>query len=475
MSQISQTDEDTPAAQPAKGDLTSGPIMRTLIRFSIPTLGANLLQTMGLMVNTVWVGQLIGEGAVAATAIANMVIFLAFAAVFGFGMATTVKIGQYFGMRDIDGARRAFGTGIGFANGFAILGALAGWYFANDVLRLLSTPASVHALAYDYLVISFLTMPFLTMSLVLSMGLRGAGDASTPLYAMMLTTAIGIGLNPVLILGLGPFPALGIAGSALALAIGNLSGVLLMIAWIYWRDMPLRLRGRELSYLLTRRDELSYVVVKGIPMGAQMLIASSAAVIMIGLVNREGLLMAAAFGAIIQLWNVIQMPAFAISTAGGAMAAQNVGAGLHRRVSEITNAGILATTLITGAVYLLLIAADAPILALFLKEDSGAIPLAEHIQIITTPAWILTGLMMVISATQRAYGVVVVPLIIIFISLYIARLGFYFAGYPTLEAEALWWSYPFSSAVGLVLIWLSYAYGSWRDKMGVNDAMAERS
>jgi len=472
LNQSSHIDDDGPASPPAQGDLTAGPIMPTLIRFSIPTLGANMLQTVGLMVNTIWVGQLLGEGAVAATAIANMVIFLAFAAVFGFGMATTVKIGQYFGMRDIDGARRAFGTGIGFANGFAILGALAGWYFAHDVLHLLSTPDSVHAMAHDYLVISFLTMPFLTMSLVLSMGLRGAGDAKTPLYAMMLTTAIGIALNPVLILGLGPFPELGIAGSALALAIGNFAGMVMMIAWIYGRDMPLRLRGRELSYLLTRRDELAYIVVKGIPMGAQMLIASSAAVIMIGLVNREGLLMAAAFGAIIQLWNFIQMPAFAISTAGGAMAAQNVGAGLHRRVSQITNAGVLATTLITGAMYLLLIVADAPILALFLKDDSGAIPLAEHIQIIATPAWILTGLMMVISATQRAYGVVMVPLIIIFISLYIARLGFYFAGYPLMDAEALWWSYPFSSAVGLVLIWLSYAHGNWREKMGVNAALA---
>ena len=89
-----------------RGDLTQGPILRTLITFSIPTLFANLLQTLGGTINTIWVGQLLGEGALAATANANIVIFLAFAFVFGFGMAATVRVGQHFGARDIVAAPR---------------------------------------------------------------------------------------------------------------------------------------------------------------------------------------------------------------------------------------------------------------------------------------------------------------------------------------------------------------------------------
>jgi len=75
---------------------------------------SNVLQTLNGSINAIWVGRLLGESALAATANANVVMFLLFAAVFGFGMATTVRVGQYFGARDIDAARRTFGAGIGF-------------------------------------------------------------------------------------------------------------------------------------------------------------------------------------------------------------------------------------------------------------------------------------------------------------------------------------------------------------------------
>ena len=87
--------------------MTRGPILRTLVAFSLPTLGTNLLQTLGMTINAIWIGQLLGDQALAATANANTVMFLAFATVFGFSIATTVKMGLYFGGNDID--RRAPG------------------------------------------------------------------------------------------------------------------------------------------------------------------------------------------------------------------------------------------------------------------------------------------------------------------------------------------------------------------------------
>ena len=88
--------DDAPRAR-LRGDLTQGPILKTLLVFSVPTLIANVLQTLNGSINAVWVGRLIGESALAATANANVIMFLMFAAVFGFGMATTVRIGQHFG------------------------------------------------------------------------------------------------------------------------------------------------------------------------------------------------------------------------------------------------------------------------------------------------------------------------------------------------------------------------------------------
>ncbi len=445
-----------------RGDLTQGPILRTLMVFSVPSLLANLLQTMGGTINMIWVGQLLGDGALAATANANIVIFLAFAFVFGFGMAATVKVGTYFGARDIDGARRVFGTGTGFCAGMALTAAVFGWFFADPLLRVLATPEAIHEPALAYIKVSFLSMPFSTVGMMVSMGMRGAGDARTPFYAMIVSTVLGISLNPLFILGWGPIPAMGIAGSALANVVASLGSALLMIFWAYWKDLPLRLRGRELAYLIPMRAELNYILAKGLPQGAQMLINSSAGVVMVGLVNREGMLTTAAYGAVLQIWSYIQMPSFAISMAVSAMVAQNVGAGHHERVGEITKLGVFANSAVTLFLTVLVLALDQPLFALFLGTGSGAIPIAEHLQMLSTWSWVLSGVMMIMLGTMRAYGVVIVPLIIMFVSQYLARLGFYYAFYPAFGADALWWSYPFGSAISVLMTWYAYSRGAWR-------------
>jgi putative MATE family efflux protein len=448
--------------RPRQGDLTQGPILRTLVAFSIPMLISNVIQTLNGSINAVWVGRLIGESALAATANANVVMFLLFAAVFGLGNATTIKVGQYFGARDIASARRTFGGGVGFCVVVAILVALVGWLLAPSLLRLLATPEASRVQALSYLRVIFATMPFGTLSMMLGMGLRGSGDAKTPLHSMILTVALDVVLNPLLIRGFGPIPALGIAGSALSTGIANFGGVILVIYRLYARDLPLRLRGTEFGYLIPRSGDLSYIVGKGLPMSAQMLLMSSSQVVVIGLVNREGLNATAAYSASMQLWNYLQMPAFAISTAISAMVAQNIGAGHHERVAEVTRVGMLTNFVMTGLLAGLIILAAHPLLALFLGGDSPALPIAMHIQHVVTWSFIIMGAMMVLSGTLRAYGVVVAPLIIQMLALYPARLGFYFALYPQMGGDALWWSFPVGSLVSAVLTWLLYTRGNWR-------------
>jgi putative MATE family efflux protein len=432
------------------------------LTFSIPTLVSNVLQTLGGTVNTIWVGQLLGDKALAATINANLVMFLVFSFVFGFSMAATVKVGQYFGARDFDAARRIFGTGTGFSAFIAIAGGLIGFALAEPLLHMLSTPTEILPLALAYVRIIFLTMPFGTISMMVSMSLRGAGDAKTPLYAMILTTLLGVVLNPILILGLGPAPKLGIAGSALANATASFCGMAAMIIYIYWRDIPIRLKGRELAYLFPQRDQLSYVVSKGLPMGGQSAITSVASVIMLGLVNREGLMAAAAYGACMTIWSYIQMPAFAISTAVSAMVAQNVGAGRHDRVEPVTWAGVKANILMTGLLAVLLLLFDKPLLGLFLGTGSHAIPIAEHVQVIVTWSYVLVGVTMVLSGTLRSYGVVVLPLIVMIVAMYPARIGFYYLMYPHIGGEAVWWAFPAGSAASVALTWLVYTRGGWR-------------
>ena len=443
-------------------DLTKGPIGKTLLAFALPTLISSILQSLNGSINSIWIGRFLGETALASTFNANFIMFLLMAFVFGFGMASTVLIGQAFGAKNIDQARRVFGTAVGGFLPLAVLIGVVGWVASPAILKLLAFDPAATPLALAYLRVIFTAMPAILILVMLMMALRGAGDALTPLWFMILAVFLDAGLNPVFILGLGPAPKLGIAGSALATTIANYVGLIALVITIYVRDLPLRLRGPELRYLIPDRQLLKAIVRKGFPMGLQMIVISSSALATIGLVNREGVDTTAAFGVAMQLWTYLQMPAMALSAAASAMAAQNIGANQWDRVGRITRTGIIQNLIITGVLVVLLAIADRPALALFLGGHSPALPIAEHIQILATWSFLLFGVTMIIFGTVRANGAVLGPLIILAIGLYPVRLGFAIGAHRWLGADSLWLSFPVSSLANMAMAIAFYLRGGWR-------------
>ena len=443
-------------------DLTSGPIGATLIAFALPTLASSVLQSLNGSINTIWIAHFLGEGALAATSNATIVMFLMSAGVFGFGMAATILVGQSMGRRDVDAARRAMGAAMGLFVAISAVTVVVGWMFAPQLLDLLATPGPAMPLALTYLRVIFLAMPAAFLMLLLMMGLRGTGDSLTPLWFMGLSVVLDSGLNPVFIRGLGPIPALGIAGSATATAVANYVSFTALVVYVYARDLPLRLRGEELRYLWPSPALVRAIVVKGVPMAVQMMVVSTAALAMIGLVNRQGLATTAAFGVASQLWTYIQMPAMAIGAAVSAMAAQNIGAGRWDRLGRITRSGLFFNLVLTGSLVALVALADRPALAVFLAPSSPATAIAEHINLLISWSFILFGATMVLFGVVRANGAVIAPLVILAISMFPVRLGAAFALRPWLGAEALWWSFSLGSATSLILAAAYYRFGGWR-------------
>jgi putative MATE family efflux protein len=297
---------------------------------------------------------------------------------------------------------------------------------------------------------------------LLMMALRGAGDSMTPLLFMIVAVVLDSGLNPVFIRGLGPAPRLGIAGSATATLIANYTALIGLVAYMYLKDLPLRLRGGELRYLWCDLSILKTIVAKGFPMGLQMIVISVSALALIGLVNHEGVDTTAAFGVALQLWTYVQMPAMALGAAVSAMAAQNIGAGLWHRVSQITRVGILQTLIITATLIVALTLADRTVLALFMGGDSPALPIARHIHLVATWNFLLFGVMMVLFGTVRANGAVWVPMIVLAVGLLPVRFGYIFATYSWLHADAIWTSFPVTSFINLALAVAFYVHGGWK-------------
>ncbi|BAK67827.1 MatE family transporter [Sphingobium sp. SYK-6] len=444
-------------------DLTSGPIFATLVLFTLPTLVSNILHSMNGSINSIWVAHFLGEAALAATANANIIMFLMFSVIFGFGMAANVVVGQAFGRGDLQAARHAFGSAIGFCLGLTFVIAIAGFLWSEHILATLSTPPEVFRLARQYLHFTFLGLPAGMMFVMVMMGLRGSGDSMTPLWFIILSVLLDIGLNPVFILGLGPAPQMGIAGSAFASAISSYLSLAAMIAYIYWRDLPLRLRGAEWHYLKPDWALLRVVAGRGVPMGIQMVIMSLSTLVIIGFVNREGTLTVAAFAASQQVWNYIQMPAMAVGGAVSSIAAQNIGAGKWDRVEQTTRVAIFVNLALSGGLIGLVSLFDRHILALFLENGGEAIAIGQHMMHIVNWSYLLFGAAMVMFGTMRANGIVLAPLIILTISLFFVRIGFYYLSYPLIGVDGLWLSFPVSTAISLVLAWLYYRFGRWRN------------
>jgi putative MATE family efflux protein len=446
----------------ARGDLTQGSIGSTLLKFALPTLASSILQSLNGTINAIWVGRFLGEGALAATSNANMVMFLLTAFVFGFGMASTILVGQAWGRKDVEGARRVFGTAMGSFVLISVAIAIAGYFLSPAILHLLGTPVAAAPLALAYLRVIFLAMPALLLLTLAMMALRGAGDSMTPLWFRLVAVVLDSGLNPVFILGLGPAPRLGIGGSATATLIANYTALLGLVGYIYLKDLPLRLRGGELRYLWCDLAILKTIIVKGFPMGLQMIVISVSALALIGLVNHEGVDTTAAFGVALQLWTYVQMPAMALGAAVSAMAAQNIGAGLWDRVNSITRIGIVQTLVITAALIVALTLADRTVLALFMGGDSPALPIARHIHVLATWNFLLFGVMMVLFGTMRANGAVWIPMIVLAVGMLPVRFGYIFATYHWLHADAIWTSFPVTSFINLVLAIAFYLHGGWK-------------
>jgi putative MATE family efflux protein len=448
--------------RPQRGNLTEGAIGPTLIKFALPTLASSIVQSLNGTVNAIWVGRFLGEDALAATSNANIVMFLLISFVFGFGMAATILVGQAFGRKDVGHARKVVGTTAGAFLIISAAVAAAGYALAPTILHALGTPGPAAPLALAYLRVIFLAMPGLLLLTMLMMSLRGAGDSMTPLWFMLVGVVLDSGLNPVFILGLGPAPRLGIAGSATATLIANYTALIALLAYIYARDLPLRLRGTEFRYLWCDLHILKTIIVKGFPMGVQMIVISLSALALVGLVNGHGVDTAAAFGVAMQLWTYVQMPAMALGAAVSAMAAQNIGAGLWNRVGAITRSGIIYSVAITGALVVLMTLADRPVMALFMGGDSPALPIARHIHLVATWNFVLFGITMVLFATVRANGAVWGPLIILAIGVLPVRFGFIFGSDQWLGADAIWWSFPVSSFANVALSAAYYLQGGWK-------------
>ena len=443
-------------------DLTQGPIASTLLVFSLPILGGNVLQSLNGSVNAVWVGRHLGEAALTATANANNVLFALIGLIFGIGMAATILVAQAMGARDLAQAKRVMGTSATVFGLASVVMAALGWFLSRPILNWMGTPENALDLAESYLQVIFVAIPLLYLFAFVQAVLRGAGDSRTPFFFLALVVALDMALNPLFIFGWGPVPAFGITGSALATFIANAVSLAALLLWLRRRRHPLWIGRGERALFRPDMTLVRTLITKGLPMGVQMVMISMAMIAMIAMVNTYGVAMASAYGAALQLWTYVQMPAMAIGAACSTMAAQNVGAGLWQRVGATARAGVLCNVLLTGALVAMLLLADRHVLGWFLPDGSAALENARHLNRIAIASFIFFGITFVLSGVVRSTGAVVPPLIILALALWGIRVPVARWLQPAWGADAIWWSFPISAVCAALMSIAYYRWGGWR-------------
>ncbi len=441
--------------------LVEGPVGRTLILFSLPILASNILQSLNTSINAAWIGHMIGPLALAASANANALVFFLISLGFGIALAATILIGQSLGARDIAQAKRVMGTSYLFFGGLSVAIAAIGFLLAPQFMQAMHTPPDAIALASGYLRIIFLAIPALFVSTFLTMALRGAGNSRTPFYFMMLSAALDVGLNPLLIAGFGPFPRLGIAGSALATTIAQWLTLFLLLLWLRAKRHILWVGRADRAAFHADHAILRSLLTKGVPMGLQVIVVSSSMIAMISLVDRFGSATVAAYGACFQLWSYIQMPAFAVGSAVSSMAAQNIGARRWDRVNRVAVAGVVYNILLTGALVAIVTLLDQQAFVLFLGRDDAAIAMAKHMHYIVSWSFILFGVSFVLVSVVRAAGSVVPPLLILLAAFWGVRVPFA-AVLSGLGVNGVLLGFPAGSIASVLMTVAYYKFGNWR-------------
>jgi putative MATE family efflux protein len=432
-----------------------------MLEFALPILYANVLQSLNLSVNSMWVGHYLGEAALAATSNVNNLVFVLLGAVYGLALAATILVGRCIGSNDVHQAKRIVGTSVTFFAAIAVGVAFTGVFSAEALLALMNTPAESLSLAVSYLRVMLVALPFQYMLAFVMSVLRGAGDSKTPLHFMLLSVVIDIALNPLFIFGAGPIAALGVEGSAFATFAAQAVGLVALVSYLYRRGHMLCLRKDELWMLRVRWAIVGTLLRRGIPMSGHMLVVTLNGLLMITLVNHFGAETTAAFGASIQLWNYIQMPAFAVGFAVSSMAAQNVGAQRWDRVNSIAQVGVEFGVLLTACVALSIEVLDTRAVEWFVPAGSAAVQIAGHIGRVATWSFVFLGVSAALFGVVRATGAVTPPLLILTCVL-IVRFWTTHALIDRWHAEAIWWSFPISSALTALLATLYYRYGGWR-------------
>ena len=451
---------------------------RSLFFFALPMILGNLFQQFYTTVDSIIVGQFVGEDALAAVGASYSLTTVFIMIAIGGGIGASVITSQYLGA----GIYRKMKTSVSTALiSFLILSlvlSVIGLLGNKAILSGLNTPENILSDAVLYLEIYFLGLPFLFMYNILSSIFNALGNSRTPLYLLIFSSLLNIGMDLVMVRVFH----LGVAGVAIATVIAQgLSAVisfclLLRLLGTYreetsTKETDAEKRGVEETDADTAQRKLydfsmlGNMIKVAIPSMVQQSIVSIGMLLVQSVVNGFGSSVLAGYTAGMRIESICIVPMIATGNAVSTFTAQNLGAGQPERVRRGYLAGVRMVAAFAVLTCLILTIFHGPIINAFLEEGSDAAAFATGNAYLTFIAFffVCIGMKAITDGVLRGAGDVVVFTLANLINLGI-RVSFAFGFAGVIGVEAVWFAVPMGWTTNFVISFIRYLSGKWSRK-----------
>lgn len=435
----------------AGGDLTKGPIMKTMLLFAVPMILGNLLQQCYNVADTLVVGRFLGANALAAVGAAFSLMTFLTSILLGMCMGSSAVFSIRFGQKDADGLKESMFTSFVLIAVVCLVLNLVTVLGIGGILQFLRVPVKVRGLMHDYLMIIFGGITAVFLYNYFACLLRAVGNSLIPLLFLAVSAVLNIVLDLWFVLGLH----WGVAGAAGATVISQyVSGIGITV--YVWAACPwLRIQKKHCRFRLVCLKEIAGF--SGLTC-IQQSVMNFGILMVQGLVNSFGTTVMAAFAVAVKIDSFAYMPVQDFGNAFSSFIAQNYGAGKKDRIRAGLKGAVLASLLFCLVISAVIWIFARPLMLLFVKGGEQAI-VAEGVCYLHIEGAFYCGVgcLFLLYGFFRAMGKPGISVILTVISLGSrVALAYMLSAVPAFGVTGIWWSVPIgwflADAVGFIFL-----------------------
>ncbi len=440
-------------------DYTKVSLKKAIFLLAVPMILELVMESTFAVVDIYFVGKL-GPAAVAAVGLTETYLFILYSIAMGLSMAVTAIVARRIGEKNKEGAGSAAMQSIFLAFLASIPFAIAGLFFSKELLLLMGADEEVlkHGVRYAQWMLGGNAV--IVLIFVINAIFRGAGDAAIAMRVLWISNSINIILDPMLILGWGPFPAMGVEGAAIATNIGRGTGVLVQLYLLFKGGKHIRILWSQMVWDAKVMWNILKTSLGGI---GQMIIAMTSWIFLIRILSDIGSEAVAASTTVVRLMMFTLMPAWGLSNAAATLVGQNLGAGDPQRAEKSVWLIGFYNMIYLVLVSILYFTFNEELMKIFTKDETVIRIGAEWIRILSYSYFIYGWWMVSVQAFNGAGDTKTPTLInVVFFWLIQIPLSYYLAITLNWEHSGVFWGVLVSeSLVGIFTLYL-FNKGTWK-------------